>query len=141
MRRIGQIGGRRRRGLAAVELAMISPVLIVILMGIIQFGWLFFFKQAMTTATRVGARRATLPGATDTQIRAAVDAAMNNMNLTKATYQYAVTLTRSTSGNPHETVLMTVPYDRVTIVGSFFNWLGITEIRASSSFRRESETG
>jgi Flp pilus assembly protein TadG len=141
MNRIKRIRGRRRRGLAAVELAVISPVLILILMGIIEFGWLFFFKQAITTATRVAARYATLPGATTANVTQRVHDTMNNMNLTQATYQYTVTVTRSTSGNPFERVEMSVPYNRVTIVGNFFSWLNITTIRASSSFRRESDTG
>lgn len=134
--------GRRhqRSGIAAVEMAVISPVLILILMGIIEFGWLFFFKQSMTTASRVAARYATLPAATDASIEAKVDDVMNSMGLTKAKYSYVVALTRSGTGQPYETVTITVPYNKASIVGQFFGWLNITQIQVVSSFRRETET-
>ncbi len=130
----------RRSGIAAVEMAVISPVLILILMGIIEFGWLFFFKQSMTTASRVGARYATLPASTTANIEAKVDEVMNNMGLTKAKYSYTVGITRATSGQPYETVTITVPYNKASIVGQFFGWLNITQIQVVSSFRRETET-
>lgn len=121
-------------------MAIVSPVLILILMGIIEFGWLFYFKQAMVTASRVGARRGTLPAATTSQITTAVDQVMTNIGLTKATYSYTTAVTRATDAEPYEKVLMSVPYNKVTVLGSFFNWLNITSIDVSSSFRREMET-
>ena len=45
-------------GASAVELALISPVLILLLFGIIVFGWTFFRAQSMQSAVREGGRLA-----------------------------------------------------------------------------------
>lgn len=48
----------RDRGAAAVEFALIAPVLIVLLLGIINAGYLFGQKLALNQAVREGARHA-----------------------------------------------------------------------------------
>ena len=45
-----------RKGAAAVEFAIIAPLLFTIIFGIIEFGLLFFDKQVITNASREGAR-------------------------------------------------------------------------------------
>jgi len=51
-------GLRSERGVAAVELAIILPVLLLILAGLIDFGWGFYWKHKVTNASRAGARYA-----------------------------------------------------------------------------------
>ncbi len=50
--------GRRRamRGVAAVEFALVLPLLIVLLLGIIDFGLVMYDKAMITNAAREGAR-------------------------------------------------------------------------------------
>lgn len=50
----------KRRGVALLEFALILPILLLIILGIIEFGW--FEKNQLTTAnaTREGARVASL---------------------------------------------------------------------------------
>jgi Flp pilus assembly protein TadG len=53
--------GRRRNeesGQAFVELALVLPILLLLLLGVIQFGNIFRDYIALTDATRVGARQA-----------------------------------------------------------------------------------
>lgn len=45
-----------RRGANAVEFALILPVLLACLTGIMDYGWLYMVRTAATTAARVGAR-------------------------------------------------------------------------------------
>jgi Flp pilus assembly protein TadG len=47
---------KSQAGLAALEFAIVLPVLILILFGIIEFGLLLFNKQVITNASREGAR-------------------------------------------------------------------------------------
>lgn len=47
---------RRYRGQAAVELALILPVMLLILMGMLDLGRLFYYEEAMANAAREGAR-------------------------------------------------------------------------------------
>jgi Flp pilus assembly protein TadG len=49
-------------GAALVEFAVVAPVMLLILLGIIDFGLLFQRYQVITNAAREGARVAVLPG-------------------------------------------------------------------------------
>jgi Flp pilus assembly protein TadG len=54
---------RRRdgqRGVAAVEFALVLPLLLTIVLGAIDWGWFFFIDQLVTNAAREGARAGTL---------------------------------------------------------------------------------
>jgi Flp pilus assembly protein TadG len=50
----------RRRGAAAVELAIVAPLLFLLLFGVVEFGRLVMVRQSLTNAARVGCRRAAL---------------------------------------------------------------------------------
>lgn len=45
-----------RRGGGALEAALVLPVLLVVLMGLIETGWMFHGQQAITRAVRAGCR-------------------------------------------------------------------------------------
>jgi Flp pilus assembly protein TadG len=47
---------RRERGAAAVELALLLPVLTVILLAVMEFGYAFFIQASVANAARVGIR-------------------------------------------------------------------------------------
>lgn len=46
----------RDRGAAAVEFALLMPLLLVLLLGIMEFGYAFFVQATVAGAARVGAR-------------------------------------------------------------------------------------
>ena len=48
------------RGVSAVELALILPLLVLILFGIIEFGLILYDQQVITNASRQGARKGIL---------------------------------------------------------------------------------
>ena len=58
------------RGAAAVELAIVLPILILLVFGIIQFSIYFNRLQGLQAAAREGARVAALPQSTQSDIRA-----------------------------------------------------------------------
>lgn len=47
---------RHRRGGNAIEFALLLPVFIALLAGIMEYGWLFFMRATMLTAARAGCR-------------------------------------------------------------------------------------
>jgi Flp pilus assembly protein TadG len=55
---------RRERGAAAVEFAIVLPVLLLLVLGAIDWGWYFFVEQVVTNAAREGARAGSLQGGT-----------------------------------------------------------------------------
>src|SRR5512132_138208 len=63
---------RDQRGTALIEMAFTLPLLLLISMGIIEFGRAFQTWQILTNAAREGARVAVLPGYSDSMVAARV---------------------------------------------------------------------
>lgn len=84
----GGIARRRSdRGAAAVEFAIVVPLLCVLLFGIISYGYMLSFRQAVSQAAAEGARKAavTLPSVEADERRsraiAAVDEALSSYDM------------------------------------------------------------
>jgi Flp pilus assembly protein TadG len=72
---------REDRGAAAVEFALIAPLFIVLLFGIIDYGWAFGQRLGLTSAVREGARLAVVnadSGATPDARRDSIIAAVKS---------------------------------------------------------------
>ena len=54
MRGLGKINNQN--GAALVEFAIVLPLLLILIFGIIEFGVMFYDKAMITNATREGAR-------------------------------------------------------------------------------------
>lgn len=52
-------------GVAAVEFALIAPVIVLLLFGIVQFGFIFTIQSSMSAAARDGARAMAIAGLPD----------------------------------------------------------------------------
>jgi Flp pilus assembly protein TadG len=78
MRRAG-VRTRRDRGAAAVEFALIAPILILLVFGIISYGIMLSFRQSISQAAGEGARAAAVAplGSTDAVRRSRAVAAIN----------------------------------------------------------------
>jgi Flp pilus assembly protein TadG len=67
------------RGAAAVELALVLPVLLTLVLGIVDFGFAFNAKIAVTQAAREGARVVAVdPAATSGEVSSRVTDALTN---------------------------------------------------------------
>jgi hypothetical protein len=53
---------RSARGAELIEFALVLPVLLLIVLGIVDFGFMFQRMEVVTNAAREGARLAVLPG-------------------------------------------------------------------------------
>jgi Flp pilus assembly protein TadG len=82
---------RREKGQALVEIALILPVFLLLLLGIVQFGTVFRDYIALTDATRVGARQAAVARSIQPEsarvpnVVAKVEKAAVNLDKTKMT--------------------------------------------------------
>jgi Flp pilus assembly protein TadG len=127
-----KLGKKVRRAAAAVELAVVTPVLLTMLFGIIEFGWIFTVRQALTTAAREGARTAVLPGSTVADVETRIADYTQPLGLTG----YTATVGCGEDGNPDGTVTVSIPYANVTLVGDYFG--AITgDLTATCSMRKE----
>jgi Flp pilus assembly protein TadG len=95
---------------------VVLPLLLTILFGIIEYGWVFMVRQSLQTAAREGCRLAVLQTATDSAIETRVKSVMQPTGLST----YSVSLTHASVGNPIETVEIQVPYNDVSLMGGFF---------------------
>ncbi len=141
-----QRGGRwlrDERGAAAVEFALVLPVVLMMLFGIIEFGRAWNVRQTLTDAAREGARVAAVGNgivATATlkqQVQDVVIAAAVNARLdpAKLTFDEAALATiGSGTGNP---VSVVVFYQYNPLFGSWVLPSAALQMRTSSVMRNE----
>jgi TadE-like protein len=67
---IGRTGGQRDRGAAAVETAIVLPLLLMLIFGLIDFGRMLNAQITLTEAAREGARAAALGGDPEARAKA-----------------------------------------------------------------------
>jgi Flp pilus assembly protein TadG len=70
---------RNERGAAAVEMAIVLPILILLVFGIIEFSIAFNHKQGLHAAAREGARFGALPQNSQDEIIARVEDALDGV--------------------------------------------------------------
>jgi Flp pilus assembly protein TadG len=63
---------RSERGAELIEFALVFPLLLFVVLGIIDFGFLFQRMEVVTNAAREGARVAVLPGYDSADVRTRV---------------------------------------------------------------------
>lgn len=109
--------GRRttRRGAAVVEMAVVSPLLLMMMLGMIEFGYVFMVQQIVTNGVRDACRLATLPGVTNADVKTRFDEAISATGL--AVTDDMFTITSATVGDPVVSVSVSIPYSDVTLLG------------------------
>src|SRR5437588_6310824 len=70
-----------RRGAAVTEFAIVAPVFFLMVIGFIEFGRALMVQQVLINASRVGARQASITGATTAQVQAAVQAYTSGISI------------------------------------------------------------
>lgn len=121
-RAVGRQPSWLRRGAAAVEMAIVSPILLAMLFGIVEYGWVFMLQSNVTNAARDACRVGILPYAdnatADAAIKVRFASAIAGTGLTEGT-GYSVQITRATGANNVQTVTVTarVPWAKASLVG------------------------
>jgi Flp pilus assembly protein TadG len=126
---------RERRGAALVEFAIVAPILMLILIGMIEFGRAMAVQQNVTTAAREAAREATLLGATVDSVEEVAEEYVSQVPAGEISVDITPTLDTIECGDL-VTVSVSVPLSAISKLGS--TWFGdeIT-ISASAVMRKE----
>ncbi len=129
--------GKRNRAAAVVEFAVVLPLLLTILFGIIEYGWIFMVRQTLQTAAREGCRVAVLQSSTApyANVTSRVTTIMAPTGL-----GFTVNMTHANAGDPIESVEVTVPYADVSLMGNFFGPRS-GNLAGTCSMRKEGFTG
>ena len=130
-----------------VEFALILPLLLVLVFGIIDFGLALFDKAVITNASREGARAGmvfSVPRLTDDQIRAVVQTYAGNYLVTFGTPNLQTTITRvdvdGLGGNMSsgDTLSVTVEYPyNYLVMNKLIPALGSLNLSSTSVMRYE----
>jgi Flp pilus assembly protein TadG len=146
----------RCKGLVAVEMAMVAPILILMLFGIVEFGVMFHSQMQLNNMAREAARVAAI-GAQPSEVLArlessgSLDADLINVTMDYRTYSGGVwgswhTLAAGTYNNNAVSgaeVRVQATYDYHLTVGSLFSFAvdrpseRVQTLRMSSVMRRE----
>lgn len=123
---------RNEKGQSFVEFALILPVLLIIVMGILEFGLMFNAYITISNASREGARLGSL-GGTNTQITQRVETTAGILNSSDIT----VTVTPN-SRSRGDMIIVLVEYDYSLITPVISNILSpIINLEASTTMRVE----
>ena len=135
---------RDERGSQIVEGALVLPLLLLVVLGILDFGLLFWRFETVTNAAREGARVAILPGYTTTDVENRVQQFLTDAGLTATPTTTVVapvavdvgggtciTMTGATVSYPHDYFLVGA------IMGYWGSSLTSTSLNATSMMRYE----
>ena len=138
MRKTCRLSRVKRLGAAAVEFAFVAPLFFLLIFGMVEFGRMVMIQQVITNASREGARKAVLDGASASNVQSSVVTYMSNGGVTIATSNVTISPSdpsSATAGTPI-TVTVTVPFSQVSWLPSPM-FLGSRQMTASCVMRRE----
>jgi Flp pilus assembly protein TadG len=134
---------RHSRGAELVELALILPILLIIIAGIVDFGFMFQAFMVVNNAAREGARVRILPGYTNADATARVNNYVTASGLagTATTSVNAITIPTGGAGAPSSNgVRVTVRYPYTfTLLGPVLAASGITSVMLTATSAMRSE--
>ena len=132
-----------RRGTAVVEMAVILPVFLLIIFGIIEFGRGMMVEQLLANAARLGARRAILEGKTNSEVEQVVNNFCQNTISNSATMAVTISingvagadLTTAEQGDLCE-VSVSVPFTQVSFLPTP-QWMSTATLQSSCTMEHE----
>ncbi|MEK6677373.1 MAG: TadE family protein [Planctomycetota bacterium] len=121
----------RGRAAAIVEFAVVLPLLLTILLGIIEYGWVFMVRQTLQNAAREGCRLLVLQ--TSVEPYANVTTRIGEVMAPTGISAFSSNMVHNEC---EETVSVTVPYGNVSLVGGFFGTADY-DLTGSCTMRKE----
>jgi Flp pilus assembly protein TadG len=120
LRRRDRVGASRRRGVAASELAVCLPVIVLLVLAMIEACTMIFLKQSLTAAAYEGARMALAQEADDADVRAAANGVLTDRRIRGATVTIRPANFASLEPGQYIEVTTAAPTDpNSTVPGSF----------------------
>lgn len=126
---------KTRAGAAAVEFALVVPIFLLLVFGIIEFGRAIMVQQILVNASREGARQAVLDGATSADVVNTVSDYLRGSSVD--TGQDNITVSPDPTGvrsREEITVSVSVPFSEVSWMPPF---IYDGNLQASATMRSE----
>jgi Flp pilus assembly protein TadG len=133
---------KRRYGVAMLELAIVMPILLMLLLGIIEMGRVMMINQMATNACREACRRAIVPGADHEAVIQVVNDYLDASGVSKSNRVVQMLDSGGSAaklGNigSHESVTVQVSIPYSTNTWGFTSIMGKKSCVAQSTMRRE----
>jgi len=113
-----------RRGIALIETAIVLPLLLTIVFGVIEYGWIFTKSGQVINIARHGVRIGVRPDATDAHVADACVAMLTAGGMQNTAYTVQIldsagvaTTVGALEPGQSLTVTVTVPYASLALVG------------------------
>jgi Flp pilus assembly protein TadG len=138
------IGVEQRRGAAAVEFALVAPVFLLLLAGIIEFGQAFRAEHMLSIASRRGARSGVVSGSNTSEVRQMViTQVVNTLGVQPADVNVLVMVNGNAGIDLSDaergsevSVTVSVPFNKAGI-GFYSNLLSNAALSSTTQFERE----
>lgn len=120
---------KNRKGVAAVEFALVAPLFLIFFLGIVEFGRLTMVRNVMTQATRVGARLAILDGTTAAEVEEIIENQLASSGVTPEDLDIVISPANLSSAASGDDVSVTV-----TLEFSDISWLPLPSYFNDATF-------
>ena len=100
-----------------VEMAIVMPVLLILTLGLMEYGWVFLKVSQINQAARQGVRTAVRPDATTDDVATAVQNMMKQAGIKSGDYTLTYTDINVAVGQP-VTVQVAVDYSKLKLTGT-----------------------
>jgi Flp pilus assembly protein TadG len=107
-----------RRGAALVEFALVAPIFLLFVVGSVELGRALVVQEALTNASREGARVGTLDGALTGDVTSAVNSYLSAVAISGATTAVTPNDPGTATAGTQVTVSVSIPYATVSWVPS-----------------------
>lgn len=131
--------GRRRggrSGAALVEMAVVFPLLLMMILGMVEMARLGMVAQLLSTAAREGCRVAVIQGKTQADVQARINSVLAGSKINVGTVTPAPSNWATAPAGTAVTVSLSVPYGSVTWL-PVPKWLKGTNVKAAATMSSE----
>ena len=136
VRRAKHAGCRRPSGAALVEFALVAPIFFFIVLAMVEFGRMIMVQQILTNASREGARRAIVEGATPTEVEAVVKNYLQRSSVKEGTVTITPKRLDRAGFGDSVSVTVVVPFDAISWTGTPWLLRGKT-LKAQTTMQAE----
>lgn len=131
------VAGRRRRGAAVVEFAVVVPIFFLMVFGMIEFGRMVMVHQMLAGAAREGARQAIVNGATAGDVEQTVRNYLTSTSVDGQEASVSVTPDPATANTGEAVTVQTgIEFEKVSWLPAPFFLQDLT-LNAASTMRHE----
>jgi len=120
-----------------VEFAVVAPIFLLLVFGMIEYGRMVMVQQVITNASREGARKGVLDGTTNADVVAVVNGYLTAGSISGANVTVTPTNPRDAAFGDRVTVSVDIGFSQVSWLPSPM-YLGGRTLSATTVMRRES---